>query len=176
MKEVPEYNPGLDYYQLYWTAFIENQVLLEQLKKQSEERNNHIRNLIRLNASQCSQSQTEEKQGHRKKHVRRTAKEISKDEMCPYPGCGKYYGSEGSLNLHMKLKHDGGNKTDREKLAKSLVLSYANGKPYPSVTINLPPGALEEEARKLNIELSEVQLSEIQKLAESSFEKNANKI
>jgi hypothetical protein len=29
------------------------------------------------------------------------------------------YGSEGSLNLHMKLKHGGGNKTDREKLAVS---------------------------------------------------------
>lgn len=56
----------------------------------------------------------------RKKHIRRTAKEISKNEVCPYDGCDKKYGSEGSLNLHMKLKHAGGNKTDREKLAVSL--------------------------------------------------------
>jgi len=53
----------------------------------------------------------------RKKHIRRTAKEISKDQMWPYKGWDKRYGSEGSLNLHMKLKHAGGNKTDREKLA-----------------------------------------------------------
>ncbi len=36
---------------------------------------------------------------------------------CPYQNCDKFYGSEVSLNLHMKLKHNGGNKTDREKLA-----------------------------------------------------------
>jgi len=36
---------------------------------------------------------------------------------CPYPECGKLYGSEGSLNLHIKIKHNGGNKTEREKTA-----------------------------------------------------------
>ena len=36
---------------------------------------------------------------------------------CPYADCGKYYGSEGSLNLHIKIKHNGGNKTEREKIA-----------------------------------------------------------
>jgi len=54
------------------------------------------------------------------KHNRRTAKEINKDQVCPYARCDKKYGSEGSLNLHMKLKHAGGNKTDREKLAVSI--------------------------------------------------------
>lgn len=176
VKEVPAYDPQKDYYQLYWIAFIENQVLLEQLKKKSEERNNYLRDIMKVNTSQCSQSIPEEKREHRKKHVRRTAKEISKDDMCPYAGCGKHYGSEGSLNLHMKLKHDGGNKTDREKLAKSLVIAYTNGKPYPEVTLNLPPGAIEEEAKKLNIDLSRNQVSEIQKIAEKAFEGYSNKI
>lgn len=176
VKEMPEFDPKTDYYQLYWTAFIENQVLLEQLKKKSEERNNHFRNLIKMNISQCSMSNTEERKESRKKHNRRCAKEINKDERCPYPSCGKYYGSEGSLNLHMKLKHDGGNKTDREKLAKSLVLSYSNNKPYPEITINLPPGAIQEEAKKLNIELSSAQVSEIQNIAESFFQQYSNKI
>jgi hypothetical protein len=36
---------------------------------------------------------------------------------CPYADCGKFYGSEGSLNLHIKIKHNGGNKTERERLA-----------------------------------------------------------
>jgi hypothetical protein len=45
------------------------------------------------------------------------AVEIAKDFMCPYPKCRRVYGSDVSLNLHIKLKHNGGNKTDREKLA-----------------------------------------------------------
>lgn len=76
----------------------------------------------------------------------------------------------------MKLKHDGGNKTDREKLAKSLVLAYTNNKPYPEISINLPPGAVSEEAKKLSIELSNSQVSEIQKIAESLFKEYSNKI
>lgn len=57
-------------------------------------------------------------QSGRKKHLRRCANEIEKSFPCPYDNCGKYYGSEGSLNLHMKLKHNAGSKTDREKAAK----------------------------------------------------------
>lgn len=65
----------------------------------------------------------------RKKHLRRTAAEIEREFIvsysqndvihfqCPYAECGKFYGSEGSLNLHIKIKHNGGNKTEREKLA-----------------------------------------------------------
>ena len=37
--------------------------------------------------------------------------------MCPYDGCNKLYGSDVALNLHVKLKHNGGNKTERERLA-----------------------------------------------------------
>jgi len=37
------------------------------------------------------------------------------------------YGSEGSLNLHIKIKHNGGNKTDREKLAKNLIVAHMSG-------------------------------------------------
>ena len=54
----------------------------------------------------------------RKKHLRRCANEIEKKYSCPYQGCDKFYGSEGSLNLHMKLKHNAGSKTEREKTAK----------------------------------------------------------
>jgi hypothetical protein len=63
----------------------------------------------------------------RKKHVRRTAKEIERSFVCPYQNCSKVYGSEGSLNLHIKIKHNGGNKTDREKLARNLILAHDKG-------------------------------------------------
>jgi hypothetical protein len=43
--------------------------------------------------------------------------------MCPYDKCRRIYGSDVSLNLHIKLKHNGGNKTDREKLAVTHHLS-----------------------------------------------------
>ena len=57
--------------------------------------------------------------------MRRTASEIERDFVCPYEGCGKYFGSEGSQNLHIKIKHNGGSKTDREKLAQKLIEAYA---------------------------------------------------
>lgn len=50
--------------------------------------------------------------------MRRCANEIVKSFKCPYGGCEKVYGSEGSLNLHMKIKHNAGSKTEREKAAK----------------------------------------------------------
>ena len=40
----------------------------------------------------------------RKRH-RRTATEIQRHYACPVAGCHKSYGSEGSMNQHMKLKH-----------------------------------------------------------------------
>jgi len=146
------------------------------LKTQSEERNTHYRNLIKANTSQCSLSQNEERKENRKKHNRRCAKEIEKDEICPYSNCGKYYGSEGSLNLHMKLKHSGGNKTDREKLAKSMVICFSNNKAYPDLPINLPPGSILEEAKKLNIELSFEQEKDLEEKASLKFRQWANKI
>ena len=59
------------------------------------------------------------KMKNRKKN-RRLAAEIEKKFDCPYDKCYKMYGSDVSLNLHIKLKHNGGNKTDREKLAVML--------------------------------------------------------
>ena len=53
---------------------------------------------------------------NRKKN-RRLAAQIEKSFECPYERCYRVYGSDVSLNLHIKLKHSGGNKTDREKLA-----------------------------------------------------------
>ena len=65
--------------------------------------------------------------------------------MCPYENCGKFFGSEGSQNLHIKIKHNGGSKTDREKLAKRLVTAYVSKSltddVIDAVDINLPPGA-----------------------------------
>jgi hypothetical protein len=51
------------------------------------------------------------------------------------------------LNLHIKIKHNGGNKTDREKIAKSIVFAKANGMNIPdTLEVNLPPGSVEKAA------------------------------
>ena len=41
----------------------------------------------------------------KKKRHRRTATEIARHYKCPIEDCPKSYGSEGSLNQHIKIKH-----------------------------------------------------------------------
>jgi hypothetical protein len=58
----------------------------------------------------------------------------------------------------MKLKHNAGSKTEREKLAKTLALSYQNGgadavPPIEQLEINLPPGIIEKAAKSLGVQL-----------------------
>lgn len=175
VDEMPKFDPLNDYYQLYWRAFIQNQLLLQQLKYKSEQREKQLLQITEM-SSKLPQKSSEvilgEEKEKRKKHVRRTAKEITKSDKCPYQNCGKYYGSEGSLNLHIKLKHCGGNKTDREKLAKALVLAFASGKELPKVVINLPPRTLEEENRKCGNNLTPEQLIELQKYVDTKFKAN----
>ena len=90
-----------------------------------------------------------------KKHLRRTAGEIDRTYVCPYDGCSKFFGSEGSQNLHIKIKHNGGSKTDREKLARTLVQAYASNsisdEIIDSVDLNLPPGVITKIAQKAGL-------------------------
>ena len=52
--------------------------------------------------------------------------------------------------MHIKRKHNGGNKTDREKLAKSLILLKANGYDVADqLDVNLPPGIVMKVAEQL---------------------------
>jgi hypothetical protein len=46
-----------------------------------------------------------------KKKIRRTSDMILKAYDCPFDKCSRTYGSDVSLNLHMKLKHNSGTKT-----------------------------------------------------------------
>ena len=75
--------------------------------------------------------------------------------MCPYKNCGKFYGSDGSLNLHMKLKHNAGSKTEREKVAKQFVWALQSGQESQGQVprINLPPGIIEMTAKNLGYEV-----------------------
>lgn len=50
-------------------------------------------------------SPSDETREERKKRRRRTKNEVERTFMCPVNDCGKAYGSENSLNQHIKLKH-----------------------------------------------------------------------
>ena len=43
-----------------------------------------------------------------------------------FKNCERVYASIVALNLHIKLKHHGGNKTQREKLAVKMKLLLSN--------------------------------------------------
>ena len=47
--------------------------------------------------------------------------EVDKTFSCPYPNCYKSYATEVSLNLHIKIKHNGGNKSERDRAAVLLI-------------------------------------------------------
>ena len=61
---------------------------------------------------------------YHKKHSRRTVKEMEHEHVCPYRNCVKAYGCEASLNLHIKVKHNGGNKCARETLALKILKAH----------------------------------------------------
>lgn len=86
----------------------------------------------------------------RKRHFRRCNNEIKKAYVCPYGSCGKTYGSEGSLNLHMKIKHAAGSKTVREKNARDIMIQVKAGEEISDEQLsdlkNVPPGLLEQSA------------------------------
>lgn len=70
------------------------------------------------------------------------------------------------MNLHIKIKHGGGNKTDREKIAKSIVFAKANGmnmSPESLVgDLNLPPGAVEKAAQAVGVKLDDESIKKLE--------------
>lgn len=133
--DLPKYNPNEDYYQLYWEVYLKNENLMASVCNESCITDDLIADCAQIEMfyDDNVEKLSSERYLHngRKRHNRRCADELEKDFICPYEACNKLYGSEGSLNLHIKLKHNGGNKTDREKIAKSLVYANAKG-------LNLP--------------------------------------
>lgn len=92
----------------------------------------------------------ERDQNGRKIHKRKTMAELDRGFVCPYDTCGNKYASEGSLNLHIKRKHNGGNKTDREKKAKALIIRLAKGHDViDQLDLNLPPGIIRKVSKEI---------------------------
>lgn len=133
---MPEYDPSKQYYEAYWDLYLQNEQLMNDVCNESLQRDEILTEILQIETfyQDNIEKLSSERYLHngRKRHNRRCADEIAKAFTCPYEDCGKIYGSEGSLNLHIKLKHNGGNKTDREKIAKSLVYARATGLNLPT--------------------------------------------
>lgn len=111
-------HPNLDFsfYREYCRLFLSNIQLMKQVPvsspqiKQTQETNRQLEQRL-LSGSRLSnnnsQSNPEDSTEDKKKRMRRTAGEIARHYVCRYEKCQKSYGSEGSLNQHIKLKHGG---------------------------------------------------------------------
>lgn len=98
------------YYQEFLKIFETNRILKTELSCLLKERNDlkqMIARLERRNKKVCptfNHRELDDIYTNRKRH-RRGKNEIRRMYECEYPNCRKKYGSEGSLNQHIKLKH-----------------------------------------------------------------------
>jgi len=101
---------NMNYYQEYCRLFIANVVLTTQMKELVSEKNELLAKLAKVEQRRSedygnNQNSHQESFDDKKKRFRRIAAEIDRHYRCPDDSCQKSYGSEGSLNQHVKLKH-----------------------------------------------------------------------
>jgi hypothetical protein len=127
--------------------------LLEKVEYKAEQRNEMLMKIFRIKDYydlNVAHIKSKRYKNGRKIPNRKTNDELEKNEECPYDGCTKIYASEGALNLHIKTKHNGGNKTYRETLAKALVIRKSKGYVIPDkLDVNLPPGIVKRAAEQI---------------------------
>ena len=111
---MPKYSPDRDYYQEFWKAYILNEMVMNKVAELTAA-NQQLQ--VLTGRLEELYSLREQAARDRPKKKRRTSAEINKIYKCLYPNCSKSYGCDVAVNLHIKLKHNGGNKTEREELA-----------------------------------------------------------
>ncbi len=71
----------------------------------------------------------------------------------------------------MKIKHHSGNKTDREKLAKTILLARARGEPLPSeLKFNIPPGTFKLVLKETSLTVSDDEIEVLERACAERFE------
>ena len=151
--KMPAYDPNKSYESEYFKLFMENQRILEKLDRVAADKTDTEIKILKISDyyDQNESKWTIDRHANgRKIVIRKTRAELNCDFECPYSSCDKAYASEGSLNLHIKRKHNGGNKTDREKIAKSLLIFEAKGvRIDKELAVNLPPGIIRKVAEQI---------------------------
>lgn len=96
---------NFSFYHEYCRLFLANTVLLTEMRQLFNERNELSSRFSKLEKKGEEIQQGEKLEDDRKKRFRRTANEIERHYRCPVETCQRSYGSEGSLNQHIKIKH-----------------------------------------------------------------------
>jgi len=121
IKKVPSKDTSISYIQQIHLLSVANNTIFQQIQNllvEKEQLNDKVSN-FGANARRMhddartafdkKESLTPQSSSSfdKKKRHRRNATEIERHYRCPCPPCSKSYGSEGSLNQHIKLKHRG---------------------------------------------------------------------
>ena len=93
------HEPSHNYYHEYCRLYYANVVLTSQMKELFAHKELLKQRLTKL------EEEEEDSSNDRLKRHRRPASLISRHFKCDVITCQKSYGSEGSLNQHLKLKH-----------------------------------------------------------------------
>ncbi|CAD8126038.1 unnamed protein product [Paramecium sonneborni] len=88
-----------DYHFQYLQQYLHNVNLRKKVKELLKEKT-EIQQKLEILERDDNHSLEE-----RKKRLRSLASEVQRNFECPLTKCNKKYGSEGSLNQHIKLKH-----------------------------------------------------------------------
>lgn len=170
--EIPPFKPYVDYQNEFWRVYLQNEVLIQKMKDHLTEIKGYQEQLLALekNAEETDSRSLNESGVKQKKKNRRTANQIVKTYQCPYEKCSKTYGSEISLNLHIKIKHQGGNKSDREKIANVLISAKITGKKIDDIAdiqVKLPPNYIKNYLKfhKLKKKNKEELIKKLKKLS-----------
>ncbi|CAG9315096.1 unnamed protein product [Blepharisma stoltei] len=92
--QIKNEDENIDYYDEYCKLYVYNLLLKQKIDELAVEKDRFQKRLSNLEESLSN--------GKKKRH-RRTADKIERHYTCPI--CGKSYGSEASVNNHVKLKH-----------------------------------------------------------------------
>lgn len=84
---------------------IGNIVLNTRIKKLQEEKNDLQRKIDAYKKGESSKRSFTSNGMNKKKRKRKLKCEVIRNFKCSYPGCTKSYGSDNSLNQHVKIKH-----------------------------------------------------------------------
>jgi hypothetical protein len=101
-----EGDANFSYYHEFCRLHLANVVLLSQMRELFNERNELTGRFGKLEKKAREIEEGERGDDDKKKRFRRTANEIERHYRCPVDTCQRSYGSEGSLNQHIKIKHN----------------------------------------------------------------------
>lgn len=154
--QVPKYSPNNCYNQQYYQMFLNNQTILENIDLVDQENYENRMQILRIKDFYDREIQrlANERYKHgvkiRKVTRRKRNVELDKRYCCPYAECERQYNTDCALSNHIMLKHNGGNKTDREKLAQALIHCSLIGQKLPDVLKwNLAPGIITKVAEQM---------------------------